>query len=460
MAKEAAKNGLRPFSEALEEHSAEGIGVLTAQPRRLAQLMVWVMLALVLSGLAWSFFGHADVIVSAQGALAPESEVRRLYAPVDGELANLYIAEGQPVSKGDVVARLNARGAIEAATNALEAQLKLEAAEREWKEFPQKKALLERRVATLKQQMELEEHQNERRIAEGTGKLGETQRAQLQEARTNVEDARRAREAAKDEADKYARLLALPGGGGVSQLQVESKKNALLAAENAYRVAQSRLAELGARQSLELSQARSQLETSGQELSRLRLEYEAAAREVANTEDKLRLQVQTARLVAEAAARIRFENIDKDNFLLIVAPVDGVITDVTSTQTGDKLQANTPLGGIAPAGARPVLKIEIAENDRGFLREGQAAKLKFNAFPYQRYGVIDGTLQFISPTARPSAQSKKPVYEGRIMLARDDYRVGDMRYPLRYGMIATAEIVVRERRLIDLALDPFRQIGG
>jgi hemolysin D len=459
--KDKAKPGqLRPLDEALEDHSAEGIAVLTAQPWRFTQLLVLGMLALVLAGLAWSFFGHADVIVSTQGALAPESEVRRLYAPVDGEMANLYMAEGQPVSKGDVLARLNARGAIEAATNALEAQLKLESAEREWKEFPQKKALMERRAATLKQQMELEEHQHEKRVAEGTGKLADTQRAQVQEARTNVEDARRARDAARDESEKYARLLALPGGGGVSQLQVESKRNALLAAENALRVAQSRLSELTSRQSLELGQARSQLETSGQELSRLRLEYEAAAREVANTEDKLRLQVQTARLVAEAAARIRFENIDKDNFLLIVAPVDGVITDVTSTQAGDKLQANTPLGGIAPKEARPVLKIEIAENDRGFLREGQAAKLKFNAFPYQRYGVIDGTLQFISPAARPSPQSKKPVYEGRIILARDDYRVGDIRYPLRYGMLATAEIVVRERRLIDLALDPFRQIGG
>jgi HlyD family secretion protein len=62
----------------------------------------------------------------AQGTLAPESEVRRFYAPVDGELADLYVAEGQPVSKDDVLARLNARGAIEAAANALEAQLKLE----------------------------------------------------------------------------------------------------------------------------------------------------------------------------------------------------------------------------------------------------------------------------------------------------------------------------------------------
>lgn len=453
-------NRLRSLTEALEDHSAEGIAILTAEPWRFTQVTVIAMVALMLSALVWSFFGRADVIVTAQGTLLPESEVRRFYAPVDGELANLYIAEGQPVSKGDVLARLNARGAIEAATNALDAQLKLENAEREWREFPDKKALMERRVATLKQAMELEEHQHQRRVAEGTSKLGEGQRAQLQEARTNLDDAQRARSAAKDEADKYARLFALPGGGGVSQLQVESKKNALLAAENAIRVAQSRLGELSARQSLESGQAKAQLETSGQELAKLRLQYEAATREAANAEDKLRLQLQTARLVSEAAARIRFENIDKDNFLLIVAPVDGIITDVTATQLGDKIQANTPLGGIAPKDARPILKTEIAEYDRAFLREGLPVKLKFNAFPYQRYGLINGTLEYISPATKPALQTKQPVYEGRVTLERDHYLVADKKYPLRYGMTATVEIVVRERRLIDLALDPFRQVGG
>lgn len=453
-------NRLRSLTEALEDHSAEGIAILTAEPWRFTQAIVIAMVALMLSALVWSFFGRADVIVTAQGALVPESEVRRFYAPVDGELANLYIAEGQPVSKGDVLARLNARGAIEAATNALDAQLKLENAEREWREFPDKKALLERKAATLKQAMELEEHQHQKRVAEGTSKLGEGQRAQLQEARTNLDDAQRARSAAKEEADKYARLFALPGGGGVSQLQVEGKKNALLAAENAIRVAQSRLAELSARQSLESGQAKAQLETSGQELAKLRLQYDAATKDATNAEDKLRLQLQTARLVSDAAARIRFENIDKDNFLLIVAPVDGIITDVTATQLGDKIQANTPLGGIAPKNARPILKTEIAEYDRAFLHEGLPVKLKFNAFPYQRYGLISGTLEYISPATKPAQQTKQPVYEGRVALERDHYLVGDKKYPLRYGMTATVEIVVRERRLIDLALDPFRQIGG
>ncbi|CAD6557341.1 HlyD family efflux transporter periplasmic adaptor subunit [Paraburkholderia metrosideri] len=453
-------NHPRSLSEALEDHSVEGIAILTAEPVKIARALIWAMVALVVAGLLWSFVGRADVIVSAQGTLSPESEVRRIYAPIDGELADLYIAEGQPVSKGDVLARLNARGAIEAASNALQAQLKLEDAERDWKQFPEKKALMERKAAALKAQMEVEARQHENRVSEGTTKLAEGQKAELDEARSVLDNARRTREAAREELDRYSKLFAQPGGGGIAELQVEQKRTAAMEADNAYRVAQSRLTELDFRLSHEYAQANAQLETSGQQTTDLQLQYDSAVRDITDAEDKLRLQLQTARLVSEAAARIRFENIDKDNFLLILAPVSGVITDVTSTQRGDKIQANAPLGGIAPKDARPVLKIEIAEHDRAFLHEGLPVKLKFNAFPYQRYGLISGTLAYISPATKPSLQDKQPVYEGRVTLDRNYYQIADTRYPLRYGMTANAEIVVRERRLIDLGLDPFREVAG
>jgi hemolysin D len=453
-------NRLVPLADALGCHSPEGIAILTADPWRALHALIYTMIALVLCALAWSFFGRADVIVTEQGALAPASEVRRFYAPVDGELVNLYVAEGQPVAKGDVLARLNARGAVEAAGNAMQARLKLENAEREWRQLPEKKALLEQKAANLRQAMELEERQHQQRTTRGTSKLVEEQRAQLAEARTNVEETRRARDAAQLEVDKFERVYAATSGGGVSLLQVETKRNARLAADNAYHLAQSRVNELTARQNQDLVLAETQLESSGELLKKLRLDYEAATNELATAEEKLRLQLDTARVEADAAARIRFENIDKDNFLLIVAPVSGVVTDLSSTQPGDKIQANTPLGGIAPSESRSIVKVEIAENDRAFLREGLPVKLKFNAFPYQRYGVINGTLEYVSPATKPAAQTHQPVYEARVSLERDSYQVAETKYPLRYGMMATVEIVVRERRLIDLALDPFRQVGG
>jgi HlyD family secretion protein len=53
-----------------------------------------------------------------------------------------------------------------------------------------------------------------------------------------------------------------------------------------------------------------------------------------------------------------------------------------------------------------------------------------------------------------------PVFKGRVRLNRDYFEVESQHYPLRYGMEATAEIVVRKRRMIDLALDPFRNLKG
>jgi HlyD family secretion protein len=140
--------------------------------------------------------------------------------------------------------------------------------------------------------------------------------------------------------------------------------------------------------------------------------------------------------------------------------VSGIVTDLTSTQPGDKVAANSPLGSIVPDNSRSIVKVVIAESDRAFLRVGQPVKLKFNAFPYQTFGVISGVLDYISPATKANSQKDTPqTYEGRVSLERDHYEVASVKYPLRYGMTASVEIVVRERRLIDLALDPFRQIG-
>ena len=110
--------------------------------------------------------------------------------------------------------------------------------------------------------------------------------------------------------------------------------------------------------------------------------------------------------------------------------------------------------------SRSIVKIEIAEKDRGFLRVGQTVKLKFNAFPYERYGFIEGTLEYISPTTLPAENGQGTVYRGHVDLEKHHFTIGDTSFPLRYGMAARAEIVVRKRRLIDLALDPFRKIAG
>lgn len=457
---ERGDDRLQRLSAALNEHSAEGIDILYSEPSRLANLMLLLIAMLMLTALVWSFFGRADVVVTANGVLAPEEEVRRIYAPIQGELVDIYLTEGLPVEEGDILARLNAREAIKAATNALDADLKLAEAEQEHRDFPRTKQLLLQQAEAIQQQLATQAELHEKRVTEGLSKLADSQKAKLEEARGNLEKSRIAYESARREAEKYQRLYALPGGGGVSRNEVEERQDRQQSAETNLRLARSRLGELDFQLSEEYAQAKAELEGSDQKLTELRLEYESLLNRIEREENRVELKLRGARLAAEAAQRIQFENIDEDNYLGVRAPVSGIVTEVIYSQAGEKVQANTPLGSIAPEDALPVLKIDIPERDRGFLHEGLQVKMKFGAFPYQRYGFIEGTLDYISPTAQGGSEGGGLVYKGHVSLAQTHFTVEDKDYPLRFGMTATAEIIVRKRRLIDLALDPLRKLEG
>ena len=449
------------LTEALEDHSAEGAELLLAEPSKMMRATILLIGAMLIAALIWSMIGRADVIVTATGTLGPESEVRRFYAPIAGEMVDIYIAEGQPVEEGDVLARINARGAVEVATNALDARLKLAEAERQSRYFPERKGLMERQAEVLDKQIEIAANQHEKRVSEGMAKLADVQKAKLVEARGNLETAARARDIARRDLDKFQRLIRSEGGGGVSRKQVEERRSEQIAANTNYELAEAKLGELEFQLSEEFAKVKAELEGSDSKLLELRIQHEELLDKIEYEEFRVRMELKRAELAAEAASRVNFDNIDEENFLRIVAPVSGVITDVALTQAGDKVQPNTPLGGIAPQDARTVLNVEIPESERAFLRVGQEAKLKFNAFPFQRYGYINGKLEYISPSTRPSVrEAQVPVYEGRVSLEKDYFTIAGQDYSLRYGMEASAEITVRQRRLIDFALDPFRELAG
>ena len=63
---------LKRLSEALEDHSTEGVAILSAEPSRMIFAIILAILAFLLCALLWSFFGRADVIVSAPGHLTPD----------------------------------------------------------------------------------------------------------------------------------------------------------------------------------------------------------------------------------------------------------------------------------------------------------------------------------------------------------------------------------------------------
>lgn len=206
-----------PNSILLGDQSAEGIEILTAEPSRLMRATILLLAVLLLAVLVWSFFGRVGTIVKAQGQLGPEADERLLFAPIEGQLTDLYIVEGAPVAAGDVVARVNALGAMQLAASALMAQLKLQAAEDAHRTFPVQKQALEKGIELIQFQIESAEEVDELRISQGMAQLAADQRLKLERARLKLDGALNALAFARDDYEKHQSIAAClnpPGAGG------------------------------------------------------------------------------------------------------------------------------------------------------------------------------------------------------------------------------------------------------
>ncbi len=443
---------------ALAEHSAAGIEILSSEPSRLIRITLLIIIAMLLCGLAWSFVGRADVIVTVPGSLVPESEVQRVYAPMKGDLEDVYVAEGMPVFEGDLLFRLNARGVVELAARAVDAQLKLAAAQQEYDLYPENKRFAELKIEAFRATAKAEEGVYEKRMTSSMEMLAESQKLQLEKARFELAKAKSKVDGATAEYEKFKRLFNSPGGGGVSRKQVNEKQGEMRAAVIAYRLEQGKLGELEIKLNKEYAQKLYEVESSYKQLAEARARVEGEVLQLKTLKNRVEAGLRSAKLNAEAASRISFDNIDEDNFLRVYAPTSGVVTFVAYRQPGEKVPDNQPVVGIAAENARMLLQLEIPEQNRGLLREQMPVKLKFNAFPYQRYGFVEGALEFIAPNTVISPTTKKPVYRGRVSLSKYQFEVGEQVHPLRFGMGAKAEIVVEQRRMIDLALAPFKEL--
>jgi HlyD family secretion protein len=87
-------------------------------------------------------------------------------------------------------------------------------------------------------------------------------------------------------------------------------------------------------------------------------------------------------------------------------------------------------------------------------------KLKFDAYPFQDYGIVEGKLTKISPTTKAidTEQGMVESYELEVKLDQNYIQAKNKRVALRPGQTATAEVIVRQRRLIDFALEPFKKL--
>lgn len=145
----------------------------------------------------------------------------------------------------------------------------------------------------------------------------------------------------------------------------------------------------------------------------------------------------------------------------LYAPVDGTVSFLKVSHAGEVVEPGQTLAEIAPHHAPLVLMANLPNQEAGFVKTGMPVQIKFDAYPYQNYGVIAGKIAAISPDAKPN-EKFGPSYRVEIELDRDFVTANRQQWKLKAGQTASAEIVVRQRRVAEILLDPLKQLqkGG
>jgi len=396
--------------------------------------------AVILAGLAvMGFYTEVDVSVPAKGEVAP-AVLHEVVAETEGQVAKVFVRHGEMVEEGEPV--------MELANDDLEAEL--EEARAALETAQSRRSEVEKRLAAEGQEIREEIAQKNAAVDRLQARVdeiragGDPQDIAVAEARLRMASIEL--EYAAMEFEKAETLLQK----GVLQSKKRDE------AETRYRLAQA-AHQIAAEQ---LAQAKSPF--TPHDLAGAEAELEEARHAAAQVEARLggldvyRSEVLTLeRAIEETNVRILYLERRKEK-LRVTAPAAGkVLTGEVERLVGRWVRPGEPLLDIGQEGAFVV---------KGFLREeylpqvavGQEAKVYLRAFPFREYQVLDGELAELSERFVPGegtsgeAGGTDRVAPIRVTLAQAGVVYEGEELPLRPGLSAEMEIVVRRVGLYDL----------
>jgi membrane fusion protein len=212
--------------------------------------------------------------------------------------------------------------------------------------------------------------------------------------------------------------------------------------------------------------------TLGEQARLLDLERETQTVEATLAETEIQLAAVPARRAAAVAelegeravlAQTIFE-LELARRQVVTAPVAGVVSDIAA-KPGQSVQAGQPLAAILPSGSELEAQLLVPTRAAGFLQVGQTAKLQIQAYPFQRFGFVEGEVRAIARSViRPGdemlpVQITEPVYRVRIRLKSTQISAYGQGRTLAPGMLLQADLITSRRRLWQYLLDPLLAAG-
>ena len=391
----------------------------------------WVtLLACTLAAalLFFLFFGQYTRRESVTGQLVPSAGLLTVTAITAGTVTQLHVVDGQAVHAGDVLIEISSEqdSATLGDTHALVGHQLDDQQRRLHDDLLTQRQVSDQQAQALRDKITLLHTQS--------GELG----AQL---------AIQQRQADSVQA-LLARIQPLAAKGYVSVYEIHQQENVLLEAQSQYKTL--------TRQQLDVRQ---QAATATQQLAQLPLDAATARND-------------TQRKLADIS-QAQAQN-EMQRAVVLRAPRDGVVSSVL-LKPGQMVMAGQSLLSLLPAGSLLQAQLLVPSRAVGFIEAGSAVVLRYQAFPYQKFGQHYGHVAAVSRSAltpvevsaltgASPTQNQEPLYRVEVTLDSQQVQAYGKDESLRPGMALDADVLMERRRLIEWVFEPLfglsRHLGG
>ncbi len=416
--------------------------VTETPPSPTGRLVMWSIIALLVVGLLWSILGHINEVAVASGKVIPSGQAKTIQVKNKGIIKEIRVKEGQEVKEGDVLVLLDptSTGADVESLSKRAAYYKMDIARLE--------AELSGAPFNPEADPDLEAHDRAAEMALYQSRTNDHQ-TQRRAAQDVVTQKRSALDAAQSQHEKYA-------DGLVIAQEKESRLEEL--------VTQNAVSEF---QLLEQRSQRIEYEKNAQatldSINTTMAEIAEAEQKLANVDAMYHKDIMTSLVEARKeyySIQEAIKKADEDaRMATIVAPCDGRVYNLSVHTVGGIVTDAQPLMMVVPDDVSLEFEVYADNKDIGFIKEGQTAEVKVETYNFQKFGIVEAEVQEISADSVDDNKDPERNKKFRLLLkpTKDDINIFGEKAELSPGMNVNAEIKIKEKRIIDFFLDPFRR---
>ncbi len=406
--------------QAMARRSERLQGEVLLLPRTSHTLLIFALLLWLLFTLAWLASSHYARKETVLGWLEPDTGVLRVYAQRGGIIDEVMVSEGEEVSEGQPLVVVNGDRVLADGQN-LDTLL--------LEEYAGQRALLEKQL----QREGLILAQKRRDLRQRIDTTAES--IDTLEAQSRTLDRRR-----QLTGEKVARYTRLAREGHISSAE---------------------------------------LDMASSEQLRLDGEQQALARERGGLQNQLQqlenrlvmLPEEAANAGAELRARLsdlsqRIAQLHGQQAYTLKAPRAGVVNNLQARE-GQQAKSDVPLLTLSPANSPLTARLLVPVRAAGFLDTGQQLNIRYDAFPYQKFGLYRGEIVEVSKTVllpeelhMAPVAVREPTYRISALPDASSVQAFGQTFALRPGMTLSADVRLAERSILEWLLEPLYSLRG